>query len=392
MATWKKVIVSGSTGNFANIQVDGLTSGNVVIGGGSGNLTTTAINGTGNIVATTNASGLTHSGSFSGSFQGNGAGLTGVTATATWPSTLLSPITGTTQVFVNDGTNKYTTVANFSSASWAGITGDVTINGSGVAAIGTGKVTSTMILDGTIVDADINASAAIAYTKLNLAGSSIVSASAQINGTAITNNTITIAGTSTALGGSISQATILAGSNVYSSSAQLPSGIVSSSGAGTSQGQFKLNGVDVNVNNLGTTGTPTFSSATITNDLTVNGNLAVNGTTTFVNTTNTYIKDQFVVINSGSSTLGDAGFVAQYNAAGSGSAFFVESTSAGTYGRWAVAYDVLGNVTAATADEFVVTVKANQASTPAAAPTWGGSSSGMGNMWTTNTGDIYIYA
>ena len=39
----------------------------------------------------------------------------------------------------------------------------------------TGSVTSTMILDGTIVDADINASAAIAYSKLNLA-SSITSA------------------------------------------------------------------------------------------------------------------------------------------------------------------------------------------------------------------------
>jgi hypothetical protein len=77
MATWKKVIVSGSTANLANVQVDGLTSGNVVIGGGTaGNLTTTAINGTGNIVATTAATGLVHSGSFSGSFQGNFVGTT----------------------------------------------------------------------------------------------------------------------------------------------------------------------------------------------------------------------------------------------------------------------------------------------------------------------------
>ena len=77
MATWKKVIVSGSTANLANVQVDNLTSGNVVIGGGTaGNLTTTAINGTGNIVATTAATGLVHSGSFSGSFQGNFVGTT----------------------------------------------------------------------------------------------------------------------------------------------------------------------------------------------------------------------------------------------------------------------------------------------------------------------------
>lgn len=38
-------------------------------------------------------------------------------------------------------------------------------------AIGTGKVTSNHILDGTIVNADVNASAAVAYSKLNLAGS-----------------------------------------------------------------------------------------------------------------------------------------------------------------------------------------------------------------------------
>jgi len=80
MATWKKVVVSGSTANLANLQVDGLGSG--LVTGNSGNLTTTAINGSGNILATTGASGLSVSGSFSGSFQGDGSSLTGITATA----------------------------------------------------------------------------------------------------------------------------------------------------------------------------------------------------------------------------------------------------------------------------------------------------------------------
>lgn len=78
MAQWKKVIVSGSTANLANLQVDALSSG--VVTGASGNLTTTAINGSGNIAATTGATGLSHSGSFSGSFQGDGSGLTGISA------------------------------------------------------------------------------------------------------------------------------------------------------------------------------------------------------------------------------------------------------------------------------------------------------------------------
>jgi len=91
MANWKKVVVSGSSPEFSNLQVDGLTADQVVIGGGSaGNLSTTAINGTGNIVATTAASGLEHSGSFSGSFEGSfsgdGTNLTGITAE--WDGTM----------------------------------------------------------------------------------------------------------------------------------------------------------------------------------------------------------------------------------------------------------------------------------------------------------------
>jgi hypothetical protein len=112
MAQWKKVIVSGSTANLANVQVDGLTSGNVVIGGGTaGNLTTTAINGTGNIVATTGAT-VNMSGSFSGSFQGNGANLTGVIATAIFPTTAKTDLASTDQFFINDGVNKYVTYSD----------------------------------------------------------------------------------------------------------------------------------------------------------------------------------------------------------------------------------------------------------------------------------------
>jgi hypothetical protein len=79
MANWKKVIVSGSSAELASLQVDNLSSG--VVTGASGSLTTTPINGSGDIVATTGASGLSHSGSFSGSFIGDGSGLTGLPTT-----------------------------------------------------------------------------------------------------------------------------------------------------------------------------------------------------------------------------------------------------------------------------------------------------------------------
>jgi hypothetical protein len=131
MATWKKVIVSGSNASLNQLNV-----------------------GTNQQIGTTQATTYL-SGSFTGSFIGDGANLTGVTATAIFPTTQLTPLGDTTKVFINDGANKYATVTQFTSHSWAGITGDVTINVSGVSAIGSSKVTSAMIVDGTITGTDI---------------------------------------------------------------------------------------------------------------------------------------------------------------------------------------------------------------------------------------------
>ena len=104
MASWKKVIVSGSTANLAALQVDNLTSGSVVIGGGTNsNLTVRGINGTGNIVATTGATGLSASGSFSGSFLGN---LTSTLANAT--KTNIVGYDTTTGIFTYQSTGSFT--------------------------------------------------------------------------------------------------------------------------------------------------------------------------------------------------------------------------------------------------------------------------------------------
>jgi len=63
------------------------------------------------------------------------------------------------------GTLDVTNAATFDST--VAVTGALTKSGNNVVTVGdTGTVTSTMLLDGTILDADINASAAIAYSKL----------------------------------------------------------------------------------------------------------------------------------------------------------------------------------------------------------------------------------
>lgn len=161
----------------------------------------------------------------------------------------------------------------------------------------------------------------------------------------LANSAITIAGTSVSLGGSISQATILAGSGVWSGSAQLPSGIVSASvlsSPGQGQALLTTNGVAGSTVDLGleTTDSPTFAGVTAgnitvgvttdntintsTGDLTINsaggtttvddnlivsGDLTVNGTTTYINTDHLYVEDKFILLASGSATAGDAGII-----------------------------------------------------------------------------------
>jgi hypothetical protein len=211
MADWKKIIVSGSTARFANIEVDGLASG--VVTGAAGNLTTTSINGAGNIVATTGATNLVATGSFTGSFKGDGSGLTGL-------------------------------ATNLTVGADAG--SDTTVN---------------LISD-----------------TLEFTGGKNISAT-------VTADTITYN-----LGGGLVSASVIT--------------------APSTQGQVQLttNGAAataITVNSLGTGGSPTFDSLTVTNDVTVDGSLTVNGTLTTLNTTNTEIKDQFLLLNSGSTTATD---------------------------------------------------------------------------------------
>jgi hypothetical protein len=108
----------------------------------------------------------------------------------------------------------------------------------------TGVVTSTMIVDGTIANADVSTSAAIDLSKL-AAGSS-----AQI---------------------------VLANS--------------------TGVATYTTVSGDITITNTGVTALA--SNITISNNLTVTGDLTVNGNTTTLNTANLNVEDSFVLLNSG---------------------------------------------------------------------------------------------
>lgn len=197
-----------------------------------------------------------------------------------------------------------------------------------------------------------------------------------IPNSSILNSEVTIAGISVDLGDSITQAQILAGSTVVSSS------VLSS----PNQGEALLtnNGVAGSTIDLGlqTTDSPTFVGLTLT------GNLAVLGTASFQNTQNLLVADRFVLFASGSNTTGDGGIVVQQGTQNIGELYGYDSGTT----RWGFtsSFNATGN-------SFVPVVYAGAVETsavaPSAAPIYGGASNGFGTIHVdSNTGDIFIYA
>ena len=145
----------------------------------SNSATTATSANTASAIVARDASGNFTAGTITANLTGTASAAT-LAATATALATgrtisLTGDVTGTTGSF--DGTGN----ATMTSAIAAGVIVDADVNaaaaidktkisGTAVTVADTGTVTSTMILDGTIVNADINASAAIAYSKLNLNG------------------------------------------------------------------------------------------------------------------------------------------------------------------------------------------------------------------------------
>jgi hypothetical protein len=493
MATWKKVIVSGSAAELSQLNV-----------GANQQITTTQ--------ATTFLTG-----SFTGSFTGNGAGLTGVTATAIFPTTAVTNITSTDKFFISQSTGQeFITYGNLLT-DLAGT--NLTVEGSdsltlasqiavtGISASFTGSLTGALIGTASWATNATNATNATTATNANnvavtdtttgtgpyyvmFADGTTGNRAVRVDSAALTfnatTNTLTVTSSYANQALSASFATLAQTANTASfvltaqtasfvQTAQTASFVltaqtasyvlnaVSSSFASTASfvttaqtASFVLNAqtasfvttaqtasfvltaqtasyvlqavsasfattasyaastnnitnaISNNTDNRLLTATGggtingesnlTFDGTTlsVTGNATLTGNLTVAGTASFTNTDNLNIRDKFILINSGSATLSDSGWITQYNAAGSGSAFYLDAGTGndhGPYGRFAVAFDTLGTTTAPTVSEYVVTAKINQASNPSNAvpPTWGTGSNGSGNMWITNAGDIFIY-
>lgn len=320
-ATWKKVIVSGSSAELANLNVNNtlVTSGSLQISNAAGSV----IN---QISSSFNATFL--SGSFSGSFYG---AMTG---------SHTGSFKGSATAF-GDFSGSFTGSAILSGQFSGSFSGSATLpsltQGTGIVPFTySGSLPATVAIQG----------AASLTTNLL----------PKWNGTGFSNSNITDSGTLVTIG----------------------------SGA--------TSGVTVAAGGINVTGNSIFNQ-----NLIVTGDLTVAGTASFQNTENVLIADKFILLASGSTSLTDGGFIIASSTApggASGSAFFIESATAGAYGRFAVAYNVHASSSTVTADEYVVTSKIS-ATTPSNAtpPTWGSTTNGLGNMWVNSTtSDIYIWA
>ncbi len=176
----------------------------------------------------------------------------------------------------------------------------------------------------------------------------------------LSNSSITVGGTATSLGGTVTGAHIAAALN------------------------SDLGG---NVN----FGNQTSDTVTFGGGVTVEGNLDVNGTMTTIDSTNLKVADQFILAASGSSS-GDGGFIVETNGAGSGTAFGYDDSAS----RWSLtkADDTAHDATAITPRQYVVSVSGSTAA-PSGTPSDFGSSAtdriGMMHV-KTDDGTIWIYS
>lgn len=275
MATWKKVVVSGS--DISQLVND--------------------LNYISNF-----DSGVTLSGSFSGSFVGDGSGLTGLVSTLNFSGTSGTGVVDLlTQTFNITGGTGITTTASGNSLVIAGTDASTSSKGivqfnpsffnviNGIASIADAAITETQ-LNSSVAGTGLSGGAgtALSVDYGSTAGTAVQgNTNFTLNGTA---NQITVTGnTSQALGGGPS----------YTLS--LP-----------------------NTLNLNT--------VNISNDLTVDGDITILGTASFQNTTNLEVADRFVLFASGSNSAGDGGFVVQQATQDVGEVFGWDASSV----RWGV--------------------------------------------------------
>ena len=277
---------------------------------------------------------ISGSAKISGSFVGDGSGLTNIAA-ADLDIDAFSAGTDLHQtqdhfLYSDNGTEKKITFSNVEDAIFGNVSSDVTIAAGGAATIANDAVDNNKLANiargsikvggGSNAPTDLDAKG---DGKI-LVGDGTDVASVAVSGdiSLANNGAVTIA--SNAVEGSMLNSNV-AGNGIDYTSNELRVDV----------SDFMTNGSNNRV--LTATGTDgqnaeanlTFDGSTLNVDgaLTVTGNLQVNGTQTAISSSNLLIADRFALFNSGSGATGDGGFLVGSGSAGSGSAFLFDDST-----------------------------------------------------------------
>ncbi len=424
MATWKKLIVSGSSAELAAV-----TASSGILVGSNQQIQPSVAN-------------TRLSGSFSGSFTGDGTGLTNVTATATFPTNEITNLSNTDKFFTSNGTNSFTTYGNlltdlagsglsvegtdslsvnsgslqtfFNSSSYAGISGDILVDAStGVATIQANSVALGTDTTGNYV-ATVSASGALISSATSGEGST-PNITLDTASQTFTTGVVSALPTGTVSGSSFSspsQGTVRATINGVNTDVDtgLQTGDSPQFVDVTLTGDINVNGGDITTTagtfniattnattiNVGTTGATAVnigggaSTTTVNNKLVVTGDLVVNGTNTVLDTTTVTVEDKWALFASGSDTNTDGGIVVQ-QAASTGYALGVDASA----DRWALQNNLdptQNTPTSIVPDAYMGVIQQWTTGNQPAQPQYGGAT-GYGTVGVqTDTGDIWIWS
>lgn len=388
MATWKKVIVSGSNAvlNQLNVgtnqQITPLVSTTFLSGSFSGSFEGSFV-GTTNLPDLTQGTGIVpfiYDGGATATVAVSGAAQLNNNVVVKWDSSAGKFVDSST---FDNGTYVYGSTSLRYTGTGTQLTGSFSGSFKGDGSQLTGLVT-TLKITGSYNAVDTSGSVDLLTQGLTVAGTTNEVDVTMANQTLTIGlpNNVTIAGALTVAGNEIKSSTNAVALSFTGSDVTVHHDLtILGNDIKSSTGQPVITLVD--------------TDARINNDLIVVGDLTVAGTASFNNQTSLLIADRFALLASGSNTLTDGGIIVSSGPGYSGSAWYLESTSTGDYGRWAVAPNVYAGDSFATADEYAVTAKLSPSSAPvdSTPPSWGGGTNGKGNIWIKeDTGDIYIWA
>ena len=386
-------------------------------------------------------------GSFTGSFIGDGSGLTGTGLDVDGLSNYGATTLHQTQdhfLVSDNGTEKKITFSDLEDSIFANISGDATVAGGGALTIAADSVANSMLenmtrgtvkvgggsnaptdldakTDGQILigdGTDINSVAVSGDITIDNAGATTIGAD-KVHGTMLNDD---VADTSTIeiSSNNLSVLKVPNAITVDNTTIKLDSGTtydgggaktISAKVAAISDGGSALATADqihtfytAGGSNLATAlntdlggdftiGNQSSDTATFSGGVIVEGNLTIQGTQTSQNVTNLLVEDKFILLNSGSAS-GDGGIVVQTHSGYSGSALFYDDSAS----RWGLtkADDTAQSATSATPRQYIVSVSGSTAapahgSNPQDFGGAAGNRIGMMHI-ETDTGDIYIWS